>query len=164
MLLSLVPSLALRLAPCASTRILAAGQPLFCAMPAGASSWWPAGTPWWVCQEGAALVAAMATRRVLAAKSGETARLLLSRRRMSQAELQRLAGCEELLGLETCKHVESSEAAAADALEAGSVVLALPTSEAVQPLAVAALLNGEGELLMLATDDVLERYAQLVPS
>ena len=79
-----------------------------------------------------------------------------------------LAG--RLLGLETCeaeaRALGARGARLPGALVPGAVVLVLPAlpgaQRQCQPLVVAALLDGEG-LALLASDDLLSRFAQLCP-
>ena len=84
-----------------------------------------------------------------------------------------LAG--RLLGLETCEAEARALGARSarlpgarlpGALVPGAVVLVLPAlpgaQRQCQPLVVAALLDGEG-LALLASDDLLSRFAQLCP-
>ena len=137
--------------------LVGAGAPLLVAMPTGLA-WWPTVAPWRVCQEGAALLARGAARRVLRVTTAEAAAELLASRRVGASRLAELRAEGRLLGLETC------EAAARGALLPGAVVLVLPVPPGAQrqcqPLAVAALLDGEG-LALLASDDLLSRFAQL---
>ena len=148
-LVSVVPPSSLRLVPSASTRLLAAGQPLLARLPGGAAGWWPVERrPWCVCQEGASLIASLATRRRLVVRDVATAKALLAQRRTPRAELRRLAACGALEGLSTCepapRHAPAcapplaaaaaSAAGGADSvvadgeagLEAGAAVLVLP--------------------------------------
>ena len=80
-----------------------------------------------------------------------------------------------LLGLETCEAEARALGARGarlpgarlpGALVPGAVVLVLPAlpgaQRQCQPLVVAALLDGEG-LALLASDDLLSRFAQLCP-
>ena len=80
-----------------------------------------------------------------------------------------------LLGLETCeaearalgaRGARLPGALVPGALVPGAVVLVLPAlpgaQRQCQPLVVAALLDGEG-LALLASDDLLSRFAQLCP-
>ena len=172
-LVSVVSPLALRLEAAAPVaRVLGAGLPLLCRMPDAAAAWWPVATaPWRICQEGAAVVAAAAGRRVLRATTRDAARALLCRRRTPRADLCALAGGSGLSGLELC-----------DA--EGAAVLTLPPLAAVaavaaggehggheeartaghrdaEPRAIAALVEADGALLLLAFDDLLERFASL---
>ena len=139
--------------------LVGAGAPLLVAMPTSLA-WWPIVAPWRVCQEGAALLARGAARRVLRVTTAAAAAELLASRRVGASRLAELRAEGRLLGLETC------EAAARGALLPGAVVLVLPVPPGAQrqcqPLAVAALLDGEG-LALLASDDLLSRFAQLCP-
>ena len=160
LLLSLVPSLALRLKPSAAVRVVAAGLPLFSRMPHTTSTFWPVSSaPWRVCQEGAALVSEACTRRVLRLTSRAAANTLLRRRRTPSADLRQLTADGALEGLETCGDI------------AGAAVLVLPAhlyrsaaaaAAASPPLALAALLEADGALTLLASDDLIERYADLL--
>ena len=79
---------------------------------------------------------------------------LLRRRRTDAARLAELRASGALCGLEGCEEPTG-------ALRPGAVVLALPVPPGTQPLAVAGLLDARG-LALLASDDVLARYADLV--
>ena len=79
---------------------------------------------------------------------------LLRRRRTDAARLAELRASGALCGLEGCEEPTG-------ALRPGAVVLALPAPPGTQPLAVAGLLDARG-LALLASDDVLARYADLV--
>ena len=155
LLLSRVSSAALRVACTASTQLLSVGQPLFCRMPSGAVPWWPEGRPWRVCQEGAASLGHLASRRVVHAADAAAARTLLAQRKAPEAQLRQL-----VTGLETC-----GLASDPSHLEAGAVVLLLPSSSQEEPsrLAVAGLLDAENGLTLLAEEDLLVRFGQLVP-
>ena len=158
-------------------RLIGAGLPLFARMPASCG-WWPRAAPWRVCQEGAALLASLAPRRRRLQLLDVPAALeLLGRRRTPLQHLRALSARGALSGLETC-------CAADGALEPGAAVLLLPchapasVGVRLQPLAVAALLapldavESEGgrrsdleakpTLLLLAADDVLERYTRVL--
>ena len=159
--------------------LVGAGAPLLVAMPTSLA-WWPIGAPWRVCQEGAALLARGATRRVLRVTTAAAAAELLAGRRVGATRLAELRAQGMLLGLETCE-AEAREVGARGtrlpgalvlgalvpgAVVPGAVVLVLPalpgTQRQCQPLVVAALLDGEG-LALLASDDLLSRFAQLCP-
>ena len=76
-----------------------------------------------------------------------------------------------LLGLETCeaeaRALGARGARLPGAVVPGAVVLVLPAlpgaQRQCQPLVVAALLDGAGSLALLASDDLLSRFAQLCP-
>ena len=169
-LLCLVPPVGRYIAPSPSTRVLAAGRPLLARVPPGGEfGWWPKQQPWRVCQEGAALMSQLATRRVLHLSSREAARSILTRRRAPLAELRRLAKDDELWGLHTCTiDATAAAAAAVDSIEfvAGAALLVLPRRDALgaetEPLAVAGVFEATNDLVLLAPDDVLQRYAQRV--
>ena len=136
------------------TQVLAAGQPAFARMPE-AVEWWPTLAPWRVCQESAALISRTATRRVLRAATAPTARSLL-RRTTALADLRAHAASGELSGLD--KLLFEGEATPPPW---GAVVLALPSSTTRPHLAVAGLLTESG-LVLLASDEVIERYQLMV--
>ena len=142
--------------------LVGAGAPLLVAMPTSLA-WWPIVAPWRVCQEGAALLARGAARRVLRVTTAEAAAELLASRRVGASRLAELRAEGRLLGLETCE-AAACEAEARGARLPGAAVLVLPAPPGAQrhsqPLAVAALLDGEG-LALLASDDLLSRFAQL---
>ena len=145
--------------------LVGAGAPLLVAMPTSLA-WWPIVAPWRVCQEGAALLARGAARRVLRVTTAEAAAELLASRRVGASRLAELRAEGRLLGLETCE-AEACGVEARGALLPGAVVLVLPVPPGAQrqcqPLAVAALLDIEG-LALLASDDLLSRFAQLCPT
>ena len=188
-LLSLVPSPALDLcidqpqqgSPQPLT-VLAAGQPVFARMPATAA-WWPASAPWRICQESAALLCSAGCRRVLHASTTQAARELLSARRTPIADLAKmgLAGLSGLIVPAPRPATGANEAspsvvpdsaggseqegtgALAERLEVtpGAVILALPPQlVAGQLVAVAALLTTDA-LVLLASEDLLDRYLAL---
>lgn len=144
--------------------LVGAGAPLLVAMPTSLA-WWPIAAPWRVCQEGAALLARGATRRVLRVTTAAAAAELLAGRRVGASRLAELRAEGRLLGLETCE-AEARAVGARGAVVPGAVVLVLPAlpgaQRQCQPLVVAALLDGEG-LALLASDDLLSRFAQLCP-
>ena len=74
--------------------LVGAGAPLLVAMPASLT-WWPTGAPWRVCQEGAALLARGATRRVLRATTAAAAAELLASRRVGASRLAELRALGE---------------------------------------------------------------------
>ena len=137
-------------------KVLAAGQPVFARMPE-AVEWWPTHAPWRVCQESAALISCSATRRVLCARSAATAQALLQRT-TELAALRAHAARGELSGVD-----ELLLGGVATLPPWGAVVLALPPSPTRPHLAVAALLAESG-MVLLASDEVIERYRlALVP-
>jgi len=84
----------------ASFELLGAGVPAFGFVPPSLS-WWPQSAPWRVCHEGAAAVAAAATRRVLRVTSVSVAVELLSPTTPAN-RLFEMARSGVLLGLDGC--------------------------------------------------------------
>ena len=152
---------------------------MLAAMPSSLG-WWPPTAPWRVCQEGAPLLACAATRRVLRVTSTRAAAQLLRRRHIDAATLVELDGRGELdlAGLRRGgEGAAGGGAAEGTALEPGAAVLAMPppptttttTTPSPQapllrapPLAVASLIDGDGALMLLASDDTLSRYSALL--
>ena len=149
--------------------LIGAGLPLFACMPA-TCTWWPRGAPWRVCQEGASLLAAQQPRRrLIRVLTADAAHELLRARCVPYERLLALSSMGALCGLDTCRSESTG-------IEAGATILMLPTDALpaarvrLQPLAVAALLAPLSvaspqaiSLLLLAEDDVLERYMRLLP-
>ncbi len=167
--LSALPRGAWRLAAPASDapRVLGVGVPIFCSMSGrGARDWWPPSAPWRVCQEGAASLAAAATRRVLRATSAAAAAELLRARRTPLHRLRALAETGDL---------EGSDGLMADGAAPGAVVLVLAHSARQAPPAIAGVIASRGipseeppagerasdelALHLLASDDVLAHHA-----
>ena len=131
---------------------LAAGQPIFARIPP-AVSWWPPEAPWRVCQPSAALVSAVASRRVLRTHTARAAMQLLSTRTTALTTLDELAADGALSGLGEARS------------KSAAVVLVLSSAACPeQPLAVSGLLDLASGLILLAPDDLIDRYKALVES
>lgn len=170
---TLITSLRLPAASASSLAVVSAGRPLFHRMPSGLSQW-PAERPWRVCQEGAALLAAFASCRVLTLDAATAVELLQSQEASLSMVLAWHAQ-KRLLGLHTC--VNEAEKASVmpstdqDApppaisfmqLEPGAVVVGVVGAAAgAEAVWVGALLT-LGELTLLASDALRERYATIV--
>ena len=140
-----------------SMQVVAAGQPIFARMPPGIA-WWPKERPWRICQESASLFArgVKSQKRVLKMDipggyaEKEAVEYLLSR----QTSMDGLIDCAErgeLIGLDEL--IADGD---------GAVVLKLPAVLGAKALAIAGLFSEELGLLLLASDELLERYASLI--